>query len=449
MYKHYGGEGSGLPWEGYYFSAYGIAVKHGFEGTEEEWLLTLRGDRTELRFSAEENELQWKYTEEDEWHTAMNLMQLQTDVEAATLAQAQESAAAAVSAAGHYPYIGDNGNWILWDVDNSEWVDSGVYAKGIVSVYRLSSLSDYETASEAVGDVVKNGIAVIIYQNISYYFSASYEYENEREFIFKDVVLGRSVSDSGVTTREIDIREIGGEISSIRLNATSKSFLDTNEQHYTVPFIPTLDGHPASKKYVDDSIRVSGHMTAENPSGTGSFSMNRAPNTTVGSRSVAVGMDTEASGIASFAEGSRTIASSGCSHAEGNGSTATGQYSHAEGAGTVASGHVSHAEGSSTEARGKMSHAEGSGTLATPDYQHVQGKFNVEDRSGQFADIVGWGPNNSSKKNIEATTVEGDKRMKGDVYVGCNDDSTGGTKLATVAELESAIEALRAELGLT
>ena len=35
--------GSGLPWEGYYYSAYGIAVKHGFEGTELEWLESLIG----------------------------------------------------------------------------------------------------------------------------------------------------------------------------------------------------------------------------------------------------------------------------------------------------------------------------------------------------------------------------------------------------------------------
>ena len=34
---------SGLPWEGYYYSAYGIAVKHGFKGTEEEWIASLRG----------------------------------------------------------------------------------------------------------------------------------------------------------------------------------------------------------------------------------------------------------------------------------------------------------------------------------------------------------------------------------------------------------------------
>ena len=31
------------PWRGYYISAYGIAVKHGFQGTEEEWLESLKG----------------------------------------------------------------------------------------------------------------------------------------------------------------------------------------------------------------------------------------------------------------------------------------------------------------------------------------------------------------------------------------------------------------------
>lgn len=34
---------SGLPWEGYYYSAYGIAVKHGYPGTEYEWLESLKG----------------------------------------------------------------------------------------------------------------------------------------------------------------------------------------------------------------------------------------------------------------------------------------------------------------------------------------------------------------------------------------------------------------------
>ena len=36
-------------WHGYYISAYGLAVKHGFSGTEEEWLETLKGEKIELR----------------------------------------------------------------------------------------------------------------------------------------------------------------------------------------------------------------------------------------------------------------------------------------------------------------------------------------------------------------------------------------------------------------
>lgn len=40
----YGQSKIGEPWRGYYITAYGIAVKHGYTGTEEEWLASLRGD---------------------------------------------------------------------------------------------------------------------------------------------------------------------------------------------------------------------------------------------------------------------------------------------------------------------------------------------------------------------------------------------------------------------
>mgnify|MGYP000237190409 CR=1 FL=1 len=32
-----------MPWRGYYLTAYGIALKHGYQGTEEEWLASLHG----------------------------------------------------------------------------------------------------------------------------------------------------------------------------------------------------------------------------------------------------------------------------------------------------------------------------------------------------------------------------------------------------------------------
>lgn len=38
----------GTPWKGYYLTAYGIAVKHGFVGTEEEWLESLKGEKGDV-----------------------------------------------------------------------------------------------------------------------------------------------------------------------------------------------------------------------------------------------------------------------------------------------------------------------------------------------------------------------------------------------------------------
>ena len=75
-------------WHGYYISAYGLAVKHGFSGTEEEWLETLKGEKIELRYNEDTNTLEWKYVESDEWNTLMDINDLQGAVVSATLAQA-------------------------------------------------------------------------------------------------------------------------------------------------------------------------------------------------------------------------------------------------------------------------------------------------------------------------------------------------------------------------
>lgn len=124
-------------------------------------------------------------------------------------------------------------------------------------------------------------------------------------------------------------------------------------------------------------------------------------------------------------------------HSEGYGCTASGTAAHAEGYNTYVGSSYSHAEGYEATASGTAAHAEGYYTKANSSYQHVQGKYNVIDSSSTYADIVGWGTSTSSsgRKNIEATTTTGDKRLKGDVYVHCNDDSTGGSKLALESDL--------------
>ncbi len=67
---------NGTPgWKGYYLSAYGLAVKRGYPGTEEEWLDSLHGADVEMRY--ENGELQWKHDTSEEWHTLEEFTVLQ------------------------------------------------------------------------------------------------------------------------------------------------------------------------------------------------------------------------------------------------------------------------------------------------------------------------------------------------------------------------------------
>lgn len=173
----------------------------------------------------------------------------------------------------------------------------------------------------------------------------------------------------------------------------------------------------------DDSemiIDTSNLISKENPVFTGSMSMNRKEETTIGEYSVAIGKTVEASGGCSYAEGKNTTASGWSSHAEGEETKAKGQTSHAEGDNSiaegisshaegsyaVASGITSHAEGEGTKAYGKSSHAEGSFTTASSNYQHVQGKYNIEDTESKYAHIVGNGTN-TSKSNAHTLDWDG------------------------------------------
>ena len=132
---------------GIYFSAYGIAVKHGYTGTEEEWLASLKGDPGEpvvIRFDQTSGQLQWKYQNESTWHDVLSLEELQGALVSSTIAKAQEAkdaaeaaqaAAEAASSASqeaseHMAYIGSNGNWYQWSAGEGKMVDSGVKAQG-------------------------------------------------------------------------------------------------------------------------------------------------------------------------------------------------------------------------------------------------------------------------------------------------------------------------------
>lgn len=97
----YGNTKIGTEWRGYYITAYGIAVKHGFQGTEEEWLKSLKGDGGEpivIRYDETAQQLQWKYESDTRWQELLSQSELQGDVVSQTLAAAQNAKTAAEAA---------------------------------------------------------------------------------------------------------------------------------------------------------------------------------------------------------------------------------------------------------------------------------------------------------------------------------------------------------------
>lgn len=210
------------------------------------------------------------------------------------------------------------------------------------------------------------------------------------------------------------------------------------------------------------SDKINNKMDKSNPTGTGSFSLNRKANTTVGTNSVAVGTNTTASASNAHAEGSSTTASAAGAHAEGydtvasgpngshaegygshaeglashaeNNGTATGDYSHAEGGSSTASGIYSHAEGNHTTASGSSSHAEGAYTIAKGPSQHAGGKFNVADNNNTYAEIIGNGTSNNARSNARTLDWSGNESLAGTI-----DASGFGTRLSALIPADPGI----------
>jgi hypothetical protein len=235
------------------------------------------------------------------------------------------------------------------------------------------------------------------------------------------------------------------------------------ESGFTVSILGDIF-HQLDEKYIPNSIArvndvvsamdetveivnqtVTKKMDANNPVGTGSFSMNRKQNTVVGKYSHAEGYSATASGEASHAEGYATTADGHGSHAEGISTVAYASYSHAEGVGVNASSYASHAEGLYTTTSGNASHAEGSYTIASGDYshtegyhttaradvQHVQGQYNILDmigegaENGKYAHIVGNGTSESSRTNAHTLDWKGVGWYQGGLQVGGNAQDDG------------------------
>lgn len=264
-----------------------------------------------------------------------------------------------------------------------------------------------------------------------------------------------------------------------------------------------LTVHPESK-YPDGNVKYSTFtladannvMTKLNPTGSGSFSLNRKSGTTIGGNSVAIGYNSIATGTHSVAIGSYTQAIGNYSHAEGCSTIAFGSGSHAEGAANTFIRSIT-GEANSTQytisstallyigtlilynntyaiitnidetnkiitvdktlsttelvsvsvhvcygcAYGNQSHVEGTHTIALGDGQHVQGKYNLAGNTS--AHVVGNGTSNSNRSNAHTLDWTGNAWFAGDVYVG----STSGTNKDEGSVKLTAIQFITLESG--
>ena len=228
----------------------------------------------------------------------------------------------------------------------------------------------------------------------------------------------------------------------------------------------------AAKAYVDTAVAAAEYATKASPVFTGSISMGRTENSTIGNNSTAEGSYVTASGNVSHAEGEITTASGTGAHAEGTASYAEGNYSHAEGTSyaegayshsegsyvsaiglnshaegvgsrskaitvdgtrysksgahgngahaegkeTFSVGEAAHAEGYNTWAMANYSHTEGQGTIAKKACQHVFGKYNVADITS--VEIVGNGSASNSRANIRTLDESGNEWLAGNLTLG-------------------------------
>lgn len=155
------------------------------------------------------------------------------------------------------------------------------------------------------------------------------------------------------------------------------------------------------------AIDLKNKMDKENPTGTGSFSLNRQPISSIGQYSTAEGINGTASGLAS--------------HAEGNQTFATGAFSHTEGNLSVSTGRAGHAEGDQTRANGDYSHTEGKRTFAKSRSQHIFGEYNIVDETGSYdsrgayVEIVGNGDADENLSNARTLDWDGNEWIAGNL----------------------------------
>ena len=109
----------------YGLSAYQIAVNHGFEGTEEEWIFSLNG-KDAYTVAVEKG---YEGTEA-EFYAQLGVLNGIEERVSADAAAAEAAAERAALSASTSPKLSANKTWMTWDAEKGAYVDSGQSAVG-------------------------------------------------------------------------------------------------------------------------------------------------------------------------------------------------------------------------------------------------------------------------------------------------------------------------------
>jgi len=162
-----------------------------------------------------------------------------------------------------------------------------------------------------------------------------------------------------------------------------------------------------------NTIASGANSHAEGYGGAGKGALGKADHAEGYSTKANSGSDSSSYGA--HAEGKSTTATANGAHAEGGVTTASGPYAHAEGYGTTASGNYSHAEGADGKATAAYAHCEGYSTRAASSSQHAGGKYNIQDSSGVYAEIIGNGTDDDARSNARTLDWSGNGWYAGNV----------------------------------
>lgn len=267
--------------QGYYLSAYGLALKHGFEGTEEEWIASLKGekgDSVDMQYDAAAQMLQWKREPDTVWNDLLDITDLQGEVVAQTLEAAQASATQAEASA-------------------SQAATSAANAAGAVS--------EHNGATDAHGSL----------------FAGKADANHTHGNATTEAAGFMSGADKEKLDGVVTNLENGSAVGAVRGIGTT-----AEDSSYTMGEYAFAEG--INTRAGGDNSHAEGQNTTAN-----------------GLAAHAEGIDTLANNDYAHAEGANTQAIGAISHAEGSNTKASGQNSHVEGNNTIANSKSQHVQG--------------------------------------------------------------------------------------------------------